>query len=187
MTTGGKESHSLDLRGNPDANPLFVKETKGGNWKASDFRLKAGSPACGAGRALPAAIAKKLGTDAGGAVNMGALVNAAWNDEQPAAKASAPHAAEQPAAPAAPAQAPSAAPTTEAPAAAAPAPAGGAAQGSPAKQAPTAGARAAEARAEIAKDVKPKARTVMAGGALLSLLISILGPYLRRRLLSMRA
>ena len=85
VTTGGKENHSLDLRGNPDANPLFVKETSGGDWKSSDFHLKSGSPAASAGQALPAAVAQKIGVDAGTAVNMGALVNAAWNGEQPAA------------------------------------------------------------------------------------------------------
>ncbi|WP_205635510.1 hypothetical protein, partial [Actinomyces denticolens] len=85
-------------------------------------------------------------------------------------------------------QAPAAAPTTEAAAAAAPAaPAGSAAQASSAKMTSAAGAQAAEARAEIAKDVKPKARTVMVGGALASLLASILGPFLRRWFLSMRA
>ncbi len=176
VTTGGKESHSLDLRGTPDANPLFVKEASGPNWKASDFRLKPGSPASGAGAALPKAIAEKIGADAGVAVNMGALVNAAWNGEQPAAQAPG---AEQPAEPGA-----QAAPTTEAPA---PAPAGDAAQESPAKNTPTAAAQAAQARAEIAKDVKPKARTVMAGGALASLLVGVLGPYLRRLFLSLRA
>ncbi|GGO99972.1 right-handed parallel beta-helix repeat-containing protein [Actinomyces gaoshouyii] len=202
VTTGGKERHSLDLRGNPDANPLFTKEADGANWKASDFRLKSGSPASGAGEALPSAIAQKVGVDAGTAVNMGALVNAAWNGEQPAAAqaADANAAAAQAQAPsaapttggaaAAQAQAPSAAPTTGGAAAAqaqAPSAAPAQAAAPAAKETPAAKAEAAASRAEIAQDVKPKARTLMVGGAFASLLASILGPFLRRWFLSMRA
>ena len=71
--------------------------------------------------------------------------------------------------------------------AAAPAPA--AAQSAPAaaKDASAANAQAAASRAEISQDVKPKARTVMVGGAFASVLASILGPFLRRWFLSMRA
>lgn len=78
----GREAHSLDLLGSPSANPYFVREASGdASYNTSDYTLKAGSPAKGAGKALPADVAKAIdpsGTTvaSGTAVDMGALVNA---------------------------------------------------------------------------------------------------------------
>nr|WP_303323947.1 right-handed parallel beta-helix repeat-containing protein [Actinomyces radicidentis] len=84
----GREAHSLDLLGSPSANPYFVREASGdASYNTSDYTLKAGSPAKGAGRALPADVARAIdpsGTTvtSGAAVDVGALVNARMSSGQ---------------------------------------------------------------------------------------------------------
>ena len=77
----GLERHALDQFGARSANPFFVKEADGdADFKKSDYHLKAGSPARGSGKALPADVAKAIdpsGTTVkpNAAVDRGALVN----------------------------------------------------------------------------------------------------------------
>ena len=77
----GLERHALDQFGARSANPFFVKEADGdADFKKSDYHLKAGSPARGSGKTLPADVAKAIdpsGTTVkpNAAVDRGALVN----------------------------------------------------------------------------------------------------------------
>ena len=96
VTTTGKETNGLDLEGARDANPVLVSESADPTaWKTSDLHVKPGGPAAGTGTPLPQDVADALGVSAGGAVDRGALVNAAWQGSAqtpsaPATAASAP-------------------------------------------------------------------------------------------------
>ena len=63
----GRERQALVID-NQGTNPFFVDPAKG------NFRLKAGSPARGRGEALPPAVARAIGVQAGVRVDLGALV-----------------------------------------------------------------------------------------------------------------
>lgn len=62
----GREANGVAVDGG--ANPFFV------NAAANDYRLRAGSPASGSGRPLPADVAAAVGSPAGVAVNLGAFL-----------------------------------------------------------------------------------------------------------------
>ncbi|MBE6477400.1 MAG: DUF1565 domain-containing protein [Propionibacteriaceae bacterium] len=98
VTTLGKEAHGLDLHGTAAENPLFIHESEQVTaWASSDLRLSEDSPARGSGTDLPAAVADLLGVSAQ-SPDRGALVNAAWQGDQPGTSAkdqSAAPAAEQ--------------------------------------------------------------------------------------------
>lgn len=78
----GREAHALDTFGSRENNPYFVKEASGnGDFKKSNYNIKAGSPALNSGKPLPADVAKAIDPSgatvkAGVAVNRGALMNA---------------------------------------------------------------------------------------------------------------
>ena len=81
VSVSSKESNGVDLQGARDANPVLVSESADPTaWKTSDLHVKPGGPAAGTGTPLPQDIADALGLSAGGAVDRGALVNAAWRD-----------------------------------------------------------------------------------------------------------
>lgn len=80
VTVAGKEANGLDLQGGRADNPVLTNEAPDPTaWGTSDLHVAPDGPAAGTGTTLPQDVADALGVDAGGSVDRGALVNAAWN------------------------------------------------------------------------------------------------------------